>query len=98
MKYSVYLRRLQEDKNHRIIVKRLASDLGIDFSQAKISVHRLPLLLLHGATEEESDRLVFDYERLGCDVEKRADKESVTEKPKAEPPLPTAASPAPVKT
>jgi len=91
MKFTLRLVEIREPHNKKLIIKRMVSDLSIDFKKAEYIIERLPQDLLHGATEEEVQQVTQDYERLGCRVTKLREKEEhhevppVSEPPKTEP-------------
>lgn len=83
--YSVKLVHVPERSNKRLIIKRLASDLSVDFRKAERLLAHLPFAIVRHATGEEADILVNDYKKMGCVLEKADDplekKPEITEAP-----------------
>jgi hypothetical protein len=95
MRYSVCLVEIKSGEHRKIIVKRLASDLSIDLKRAEIVLSALPITLMKGASSEDADKFIFDYERLGCVMRRLAEEQPRPDPPvKSEPPAPAQAAPA----
>ncbi|MFH0919456.1 MAG: hypothetical protein V1913_03775 [Fibrobacterota bacterium] len=75
MKYSVRLVSLARVVNRKLVVKRVASDLSGDLYKADLLLRQLPLILEHSVSEEEANKMIHDYDRLGCTVMKELEKE-----------------------
>ena len=87
MRYTLRLIQITEPHNKKLIVKRLVSDMGVDFNKADSLVERLPLDVMHGIKEEDIQKTILDYERLGCRMSKISEKEERREPLlKSEPP------------
>lgn len=90
MKYSVCLVEVKSGEHRKIIVKRLASDLSIDLKRAEIVLSALPITIMKGASSEDADKFIFDYERLGCVMRRLAEEQPRPEHPAKTEPAPQA--------
>jgi hypothetical protein len=84
MHFTLRLVEVLEPQNRKLIVKRLVSDLSIDFKKAEYLLDRLPLELRHDVNEEEVQNAILDYEKLGCRVTKLRENKGA-EKPPVHP-------------
>ncbi|OGJ93430.1 MAG: hypothetical protein A2350_13065 [Candidatus Raymondbacteria bacterium RifOxyB12_full_50_8] len=75
MRYSVRLVSLESSANRKLIVKRLAGDLRTDIKKAEAFAGSLPLILFTGLSAEKADSVMFDYQRMGCRIERFMEEE-----------------------
>lgn len=95
MKCGLKLISVDDPRHARLVVRRVAADLGLDIHAVEVLLSRLPADLLRHSSEENADRLAADYTKLGCRVQKIWENESDPKAagPAAPPPVPHAHEP-----
>jgi hypothetical protein len=73
MRFTVRLTRVLNERNARLIARRLSGDLAKDLKMAEALLLQLPVEVARGVTEEKANTVLFEYERLGCLMEKEAE-------------------------